>query len=70
MDLKKSFADEGVPIILFKKLANILSAPLAHITSICLQTGIFTLKWKIVDVIALPKGNIACLLYTSPSPRD
>ena len=44
---------------MFKKLANILSAPLAHIASICLETGIFPSKWKIVDVIALSKGIIA-----------
>ena len=57
-------------------LKNILARKLEEIAERSATTSIDTLKEQIVDVDA-PRGFVsamkqclACLLYTSPSPRD
>ena len=53
-------------ILTFLVVYDALSRYLFHTGSIALQE----LEWHLFDVVILLGISYACLLYTSPSPRD
>jgi len=57
LNTKKSYSSEGLPLKFIKLSSHVISKPLAHITTHCLQNAHFPSIWKKATVIGIPKSR-------------
>jgi len=63
---KKAYAKEEFPIRLLKIASNNITKPICHIILTCLISGTFPKRWKLTDVIPIPKSKSISLSNFRP----
>ena len=53
--LRKSAGSDGLPIILYHYIADVISVPLAHIYNLSIGMSVFPNRWKHSHIIPIPK---------------
>jgi len=56
--MRKSYANDGIPPVLYHTASLALAKPLCEIVSSCLQKGYFPREWKKTEVIPVPKSKV------------
>ena len=65
---KTSAGPDGISTKLLKEMIPFILLPITHLFNLSFKTGYIPTELKTAKVIPIFKS--ACLLYTSPSPRD
>jgi hypothetical protein len=53
--VRKATGSDGIPIVLYHSIADVISEPLAHLYNLSVQSTVFPNRWKHSHVIPVPK---------------